>query len=498
MTIGNMSAEIVNQEVYNSMVAYLRERKIRLPTFSQLMSPETIPQEIRERLEDIDPQSSHPLNLYRVHWYNSTTDRSIKSVPEHVILPSSLTGVEAQVVVMFGNSFPMISAHKVLAAYACLVPKLLSGEFDPVVNRAIWPSTGNYCRGGVAISKILGCRGVAILPEGMSKERFDWLNEWVMSPTQDIVRTYGTESNVKEIYDKCNELAADDANVIFNQFSEFANYISHYHCTGKALSDVYDQLKASNEALNLHAFVATTGSAGTIAAGDYLKDRFGANIVAAEPVECPTMLYNGFGEHNIQGIGDKHLPLIHNVMNTDMIVGISDRASDSLNLLFNHSVGQKYLLARKGICSDIVTDKLGRIGLSGIANILGAIKAAKHYKLGKDDVVITIATDSSQMYCSEQDKEIHNHRGGQFDELEAAEIFGQYLGGVTTDHSLELGRCGRERVFNLGYYTWVEQQGVSVEDFEQRRKPEFWNKLKQVIYDWDRMIEAANTSIGVG
>ena len=97
-------------------------------------------------------------------------------------------------------------------------PRLVSGRFDPTRQRAVWPSTGNYCRGGVAISKIIGCRGVAVLPAGMSAERFEWLERWVAEPG-DIVRTPGTESNVKEIYDACAELARDPANEIVNQFS---------------------------------------------------------------------------------------------------------------------------------------------------------------------------------------------------------------------------------------------------------------------------------------
>ncbi len=494
MSSNSISSKTLNQVVFDKVTSRLREQQIQLPTFAQLSAPETIPQEIKEQLESIDPQSSHPLNLFRVHWYNSSNDRSIKSTPEHVVLPAELTGVKAQIVVMFGNSFPMINAHKVLAAYSCLVPKVISGEFDPDEHRAIWPSTGNYCRGGVAISKILGCRGVAILPEGMSKERFDWLNEWTISPDQDIIRTFGTESNVKEIYDKCNELAKDEKNIIFNQFAEFANYIGHFKCTGKALSDVFCHLKQTNSNLKLNGFVATTGSAGTIAAGDYLKDTYSTKIIAAEPVECPTMLYNGFGEHNIQGIGDKHIPLIQNVMNTDLVVGISDRASDSLNVLFNHPVGQKYLAAHKGVSEEFMNSNLNRIGLSGIANILGAIKTAKYQNLDEDDVVITIATDSSEMYRTEQDKEINNNRNGSFSEIDAAEIFGQYLAAITTDNILEPSLRDKERIFNLGYYTWVEQQGISIEKFEQRNKPAFWDSLKSVTEDWDKMIHEVNTS----
>ena len=267
------------------------------------------------------------------------------------MLPSSLTGVESPIIVVFGDRFPMITAHKVLAAYACLAPRIVTGQFDPTRHRAIWPSTGNYARGGIAISRIMASRGVAILPEGMSQERFDWLDRWCENPADDVIRTPGTESNVKEIYDACNELARDPGNVVLNQFCEFGNHLGHYEVTGRALEHVFDVVDGG-PGLRLAAFVSATGSAGTIGAGDRLKDTFGTRIVAVEALECPTMLENGFGEHNIQGIGDKHIPLIHNVMNTDVVVAVSDRATDELDLLFNSDAGRAYLAERKGVPAD--------------------------------------------------------------------------------------------------------------------------------------------------
>ena len=162
-------------------------------------------------------------------------------MPEHFVLPKALTGVEAKIVVALGNRFPMIDTHKVLAAYGCLIPRLLSGAFDATRHRAVWPSTGNYCRGGVAIATLLGCRSVAVLPEGMSKERFDWLNEWLADPA-DIYRTPGTESNVKEIYDACHELSQDPENLILNQFAEYGNYIIHRAVTGPALERIFQHV----------------------------------------------------------------------------------------------------------------------------------------------------------------------------------------------------------------------------------------------------------------
>ena len=370
----------------------LRSARVALPTFGQLASPELIPRKVQQALAAIGPDDAHPLNLFRVHWHNGANRIDLVRIPDHLVLPRELTGVDARIVVALGDRFPLIRAHKVLAAYGCLAPRLVSGQFDPSRQRAVWPSTGNYCRGGVAISRLLGCRGVAVLPEGMSRERFDWLARWVSDPA-DIVRTPGTESNVKEIYDKCRELEADPANVILNQFSEFGNYLVHYLATGSALERVFESLCAREPELRLRAFVSATGSAGTIAAGDYLKERYGSLTVACEALECPTMLYNGFGEHNIQGIGDKHVPLIHNVLNTDVALAISDRATDRLGVLFGTDAGRRHL-SKRGVPNSIL-EGLPSLGLSSICNVLGAIKTAKHYGLGPSDVIVTVATDGA-------------------------------------------------------------------------------------------------------
>jgi len=487
-------SQVIDSQVLERTVDRLREARVALPTFGQLASPALIPPGIRVALSRIGADDGDPLNLFRVHWYNGASRVDVVDVPDHLVLPRELTGVEARIVVAFGDRFPLIGAHKVLAAYGCLAPRLVSGQFDPTRQRAVWPSTGNYCRGGVAISRLLGCRGVAVLPEGMSRERFDWLGHWVMDPG-DIVRTPGTESNVKEIYDKCKELAADPDNVILNQFSEFGNYLVHYLATGAALERVFESLLEREPGLRPRAFVAATGSAGTIAAGDYLKERLGSLIVACEALECPTLLYNGFGSHNIQGIGDKHIPLIHNVMNTDVALAVSDRATDRLGVLFGTDVGRSYL-SRRGV-PDSVIEGLPSLGLSSICNVLGAIKTAKYYDLGPDDVVLTIATDGASLYDSEREIALARYFADGLDEPAAAEIFGEHLLGTTTDHFLELGRIERERIFNLGYFTWVEQQGVSLEEFEARRDPAFWARLAEVVPAWDDLIDDFNARTGV-
>ncbi len=490
-----LEKELVDARVYDNTVERFREARIGLPTFAQLADPSLIPENVRAALAGVGPDDANPLNLFRVHWYNDQSRRGLQDVPAYVELPSSLTGVDARIVVALGDRFPMINAHKVLAAYGCLAPRVITGQFDPTRHRAIWPSTGNYCRGGVAISRIMGCRGVAVLPEGMSQERFDWLDDWVVDES-DIIRTPGTESNVKEIYDKCNELSADPENVIFNQFSEFGNHIAHYLATGTALAHVFEAMQEREPGLRLRAFTSATGSAGTIAAGDFLKERYGSLTVAVEALECPTMILNGFGEHNIQGIGDKHIPLIHNVMATDVALAISDRATDRLGVLFNTPVGRAYLADRHGVPAATL-DALPALGLSSIANVLAAIKTAKYYEMGRDDVIVTVATDGAAMYHSERDLALGKYFGGTFDTVAAGEVYGEHLLGATTDHLLELTREDRERIFNLGYYTWVEQQGVSIEEFRARKDPAFWTGMRGIVKDWDRLIGEFNARTGV-
>ncbi len=486
---------VVNHDNYARSIRRFQEAEILLPTFAQLSDPSSIPEKILSKLEDIDPNEAHPLNLFRVHWYNTFGSAQQTALPDHIVLPKELTGVDAQIVLLFGNRFPMIGAHKVLAAYSCFLPRVVSGQFNPSMHRAIWPSTGNYARGGIAISTLMQSRGVAVLPENMSKERFDWLDNWVLEP-EDIVRTPGSESNVKEIYDACNELEKDESNFIFNQFSEFANHIGHYEVTGRALGHVFKEMQASNPALELRAFVSASGSAGTLGAGDRLKDDFGAKIVAVEALECPTMLYNGYGEHNIQGIGDKHIPLIHNVMNTDIVAGVSDQATDGLNLVFTTEAGKSFLVEDMGVDPEIV-DNLRHFGFSSICNMLAGIKTAKALDLGRNDVVITVATDGSELYESEKQHLLQSGFEGNFQKGDAEEIVSGFLQGANTDHLQLLDDMGRERIFNLGYYTWVEQQGVTVEDFDARRDQKFWSQLHTMTPGWDRMIEEFNDQTGV-
>ena len=482
---------VVDEKALANSVKRFAEQKIVLPTFAQLADPSTIPASITAGVHKDAPDAR---NLFRVHWYNDMDGNRV-DVPNYVVLPQALTGVESPIVVAFGDRFPMITAHKVLAAFSCFVPRVITGQFDPTRHRAVWPSTGNYARGGIAISRILGSRGVAVLPAGMSQERFDWLDKWVADPA-DIVRTPGTESNVKEIYDACNEMAKDPENFILNQFCEFGNHVGHYAVTGTALAHIYEHFRenSDNKNLRLAAFTSATGSAGTIAAGDKLKDVYGTKVVAVEALECPTMLENGFGEHNIQGIGDKHVPLIQNVMNTDVVVAVSDRATDELDVMFNTPAGKEYMATRLGLSADLI-DALEHFGFSAICNVIAAIKTAKLLNYGPDDVLITIATDGGALYPSERVKTLARRFNNDFTAVDAAEVFGEHMGAIGTDSMIDCTERDRNRIFNLGYYTWVEQQGTPLDVFEARRSQSFWRHIRTYQPVWDNLITEFNARV---
>jgi len=478
----------VNEAVLDAAVGQARERNFRIPTFKQMRDPSLIPASVKEELRDVGLWDLNPLNLYRITWHNEPVEfGGGYGDVDYVEIPSALTGVDARILMLVGKWFPT-GAHKVGAAFGCLVPRLVTGQFDPTTQKAVWPSTGNYCRGGAYDSNLLACESIAILPEGMSRERFDWLE----SVAGEIIKTPGTESNVKEIFDKCWELRESGQDlVIFNQFDEFGNYLWHYSVTGPAMVEVLESVMGPND--TFRGVTLTTGSAGTIASGDYLKQRYPTSkIGAAEAVQCPTMLENGFGEHRIEGIGDKHIPWIHNVKNTDMVIGIDDEATIDLIRLFNEPAGTSYL-ANQGVPAETI-EQLPLLGISGVGNLLSAIKFAKYYELGSNDVVMTLGTDSMDMYQSRLG-ELNEERGG-FGELDAAAAYHRYLLGTSIDYMEELGYYDRKRVHNLKYYTWVEQQGKTYEEIQaQWYDPDYWTNVQELADPIDDLIEQFNARV---
>jgi hypothetical protein len=238
---------IENKEYLERTIGRCKENKILLPTFEQLKHPHKIPKEIQEKLKSIDMQEVHPLNLFRINWNNNPKDGSIDGI-NFLEIPQEITGVKARIIGLIGKHFPT-GAHKVGATYGCLAPYLVTGRFDPEYHKAVWPSTGNYCRGGAFNSALLTVHAVAILPEEMSQERFDWLR----NIGAEVYATPGCESNVKEIYDKCHELEAEsDEYLIFNQFDQFGNSIWHYEITGNTIDELFNQLKEKKQRLSAY------------------------------------------------------------------------------------------------------------------------------------------------------------------------------------------------------------------------------------------------------
>lgn len=462
-----------------------KEQGIIVPTFAQMKNPELTPQKVKSDLKNVGLWDINPLNLFRITWKNEPTAfGGGYGKINYLEFPTSLTGTGARIVALVGKWFPT-GAHKVGAAFGCLVPRLVTGQFDPTTQKAVWPSTGNYCRGGAYDSALLACDSIAILPEGMSKERFDWL----ANIAGEVIKTPGSESNVKEIFDKCWELRRSGQDLmIFNQFEEFGNYLWHYEVTGHAMEEVLSNIMGPND--RYRGMTSATGSAGTIASGDYMKQLFpDSKIAASEALQCPTLLENGFGAHRIEGIGDKHVPWIHNVKNTDLIVAIDDAAVVNLSRLFNEPVGQAYLV-KMGIPEAIV-NQLHLLGFSGISNVLTAIKMAKYYEMDESDIVLTVLTDSMELYQSRLD-EMHEEYG-EYTEANAAADFARYLLGESTDNMLEMRYTDRRRVHNLKYFTWVEQQGKTYEEIQaQWYDPTYWSSIQKLTPQIDELIEEFN------
>ena len=466
-----------------------KERDIIIPTFEQMKNPSLIPDDIKKDLQNIGLWDIHPRNLFRITWKNEpvTTGGGFSGV-NYIELPPEITGVNARIIALVGKWFPT-GAHKVGATFGCLAPRLITGQFNPKQHKAVWPSTGNYCRGGAYDAALLACESIAILPEGMSKERFDWLAK----VAGEVIPTPGCESNVKEIFDKCWELrnTRDDV-MVFNQFDEFGNHLWHYDVTGSAMQEVLQKEMGPRD--NYSGVVLTSGSSGTLGCGDFMKEKYpGSKIAVGEALQCPTLLLNGFGGHRIEGIGDKHVPWIHNVRNTDMVVAVDDASTMRAVRLFNEEKGREYL-AEQGINKELI-EQLDLLGISSVGNLLSAIKYAKYYELTSEDVVLTVFTDSMELYGSRM-KEMHDEHG-PYEREEAAKDY-DHLMNLGIDNTQELGHYERKRVHNLKYYTWIEQQGRELKDLNNQwyNYRDYWSELHKMVPAIDEHIKEFNSIMG--
>ncbi len=479
----------VNEDCLANAVERARLRGISIPTFSQLVDPGSVPESIARSLRQVNLWDLDPLNLYRATWKNEPVPKGGGfGHVNYLEIPSEITGVKSRILALTGKWFPT-GAHKVGAAFGCLVPRLVTGQFDPTAQKAVWPSTGNFCRGGAFNSALLGCDSIAILPEEMSRERFEWLGKIA----GEVIATPGSESNVKEIYDKCRELREErDDIAIFNQFEEFGNYLWHFHVTGRAIEEALDAELGDGE--RFAGLISSTGSAGTIASGDYLKDRFpGSKVVAVEALQCPTLLMNGFGSHRIEGIGDKHVPWIHNVRNTDMVIAVDDSHCMNAIRLCNEPEGQDYLLSL-GL-RDSLIESLPLVGISGMSNLVAAIKFCRYFELTEKDIVFTVFTDSMELYGS-RIGELREELGDYTREV-AMKDHHRHLLGLSTDYVLELSYPERKRVHNLKYFTWIEQQGRDLEELNSQwyDYDTYWPEIQNQIVKIDDLIKSFNARV---
>ena len=477
-------------------VELAKQRGILIPTFRQMKNPDAhTPGKVKEKLKQTGLWDVEPANLFRITWKNRPQKSGgLFGSVNTVELPRQLTGVRARIFALCGKWFPT-GAHKVGASFGCLIPRLVTGQFDPTKHKAVWPSTGNFCRGGAYNAHLLGCESVAILPEGISRERFEWLK----TVAGEIIATPGTESNVKEIYDKVAEIRATRPEaVIFNQFEEMGNHLWHYTVTGSAMEELFNNVKGPKD--RFAGAVVTSGSAGTAAAGDYLKEVFPhAKFGVGEALQCPTLLWNGFGEHRIEGIGDKHVPWIHNLKNTDLVFAIDDSVCMAMIRLCNEPAGRKYLQSAGVSGEDI--EKLSLMGISGAANAAMAIKMAKYYELTENDILVTVFTDSMELYGSRltEMNETQKTRGqGDYTETQAAVEHARYVLGLGIDGMQELSYYERKRIHNLKYYTWVEQQGKTSEELNaQWYDRDYWENIHKMAGEIDAKIDAFNKMTGL-
>ncbi len=481
-----------NEDQLKRTVKRARERNIVIPTYEQMKNPSLIPDKIKSELCDIELWDVVPQNLCRITWKNEPQDKGglYRPLANYMEIPPELTGVEARIIALVGKWFPT-GSHKVGATFGCLVPPLVTGQFDPTFHKAVWPSTGNYCRGGAYDASILACESIAILPEEMSQERFDWLK----TVAGEIIKTPGSESNVKEIYDEVKRLLATRENLfVFNQFSEFGNYLFHYDVTGNAMTEILDKELGNDK---YRGVCLTTGSAGTIACGDFMKQAYPTSkIVAGEAVQCPTLWLNGYGAHRIEGIGDKHVPWIHNTRNTDMIIAIDDVDAMNLMRLFNEPEGRKYLVNDVGAPEETVS-QLGLLGISSIANLLMSIKFAKYYELTKNDVVLTIFTDSMDLYQSRMLEAQATY--GAYSVKDSVKDYYGYLIAQKTDALIELDYYEKKRVHHLKYYTWIEQQSMELDELNAQWYdfPRYWENIQQITPKIDTLITEFNEKVGL-
>jgi cysteine synthase len=444
------------------------------PTYAEMRDPSRIPPAVRQRaLEVAHGDPLDPLNLFNITWRNR------ENRVRHVVLPRELTGIAANVVVLLARDFPS-GSHKVGPAYTTLIEGELAGEIHPGENTIIGPSTGNFGIGTAYIAHLMGYRCVVVMPEQMSAERYERIRRY----GAELDLTPGSESDVILVLERTRDHYRKDAkNKILAQFELLPNYRFHRCVTGDA---ALAAVKGTGNG-KVAAFVCAPGSAGTLGAGDEIKARYpDAAVVAVEPEECATLTSNGRGTHRIEGIGDKMVPLIHNVLTTDYVAQVHDDDCVAGLKVLEHG---RHVLEGKLHLPHGALDRLGGwFGISSVCNILGSIKAAKHLGLGPDDNIVTVATDGFDRYPSVL-KDLERRRGPIGDETMAA-WYDEIFRGATTANILDVRPAReKERLFRQKREVWT-QFGYSDADLERMKSQSFWDAEYARIEQIDRGVAA--------
>jgi cysteine synthase len=439
------------------------------PTYAEMRNPLLIDDDVRTRALAARNQETDPANLYNINW------KSTGDTVERIVLPPELTGVQANIIVLRGGTFPS-GSMKVGPAYATLAESEALNHLRPGDRTVIGPSTGNFGIGTAYVSLLKGYDAIVVMPDNMSEERYDRIQKF--GGKLDL--TPGTESDVILTLERTHAeyVAKPEKYVVLAQFELLPNYRFHRHVTGDAVIQAAKGLGNGRVA----AFVSAPGSAGTLAAGDHMKSLYpDAKIVALEPRECPTLYSGGQGQHRIEGIGDKMVTLIHNVFNSDLLMLIHDE--DTVRGMEVMQAATHILVDRLGVPSADACNLFGKFGPSCVCNVIGAIKTAKYLGLGKGDNIVTLATDSYDRYPSVS-QNLYARNGGKpgDDQLEqwAKSVFlGASLGEI-----VDLGQPGQQmRLQKMKEDLWVNF-GYTREYIRSMASQEFWDgeyaKIKEI------------------
>ncbi|HEY3836206.1 MAG TPA: pyridoxal-phosphate dependent enzyme [Bryobacteraceae bacterium] len=427
------------------------------PTYQEMFDPRTLPERLQQDAAAARADELERANLFNITW------RSPEGGIRYEVLPKELTGVKANILVMTGRYFPS-GSHKVGPAYSTLMEGELAGEIEPGVNTVIGPSTGNFGIGTAYVAKLKDYRAVVIMPEQMSAERYQRIRQY----GGELDLTPGSESDVILVLERTEHYKKDARNKVLAQFELLPNYRFHRFVTGRSALEVAQAHGNGRVA----AFVSAPGSAGTLAAGDEIKSRFPEAVVCAlEPKECSTLFNNGRGTHRIEGIGDKMVTLIHNVLTTDYVMLIHD--DDCVMGLELLECRQREVEKIAGVADGGLRRLSGMLGISGICNILGAIRLARQLGLGPDDNVVTIATDGFDRYPSVLAN--LTERVGQLTTEKAGGRFEQIFRGGSANEVLDVrSRDQKERLFGYKEEVW-KGFGYSQAYLKAMKAQSFWD-----------------------